>query len=287
MNVMRTQGWKTLRWFCFGACVAVPALTAQAPPVIAVDAGVPGVEVFATVEAAPGSASDAADWADTATFHIRDRNGEQQVGGGDLQGPWTDAAYRARLQKAVSWHPPYLIVVRYCTGNAWACNGSVVFRVRNGVAVRLGYLGGEFAQLDSDRRIRTGRFREVYDRFEAGLPGTTILSHAAAPGLIVSLKDTRLGLVVDRRATCSDSANALPSPGEPPPQASPDGDVEPYLSRLARRALILRYCDRSAELARTLQLARRTLSEKNFRALSAAMDQVAPFEAPFQSRMRE
>jgi hypothetical protein len=266
-------------------CTTTSALAAQPPPRIALDTPAAGIGISVTLERSPESRSEPPDWVDTAIFHVRDRNGEQQVDGGEWSGLWTDAAYMARVRKAVSWHPPYLLVERRCTGNAWACGHIAVFRVRNGVAHHLGDLGGASEQVADDAAIRKGRFSEIYDRFEHGIPGSlSHLSHASAPVLVVLLKDTGSGLVVDRRATCRDEINPLPALGDPPGDTPHDVNIEVYLSGLARIALIQRYCDRRADLKRTLAVADRTLSARDAAALRAAMAGVTPFEAPFASR---
>jgi hypothetical protein len=283
---MRTQGWKVIGVLYLVACAATSRCAQLAPVVF--DTVVPGIVITVTAERSGAAAVESADRVDSATFHIRDRHGEQQVDGGDLQGPWNDVAYRSRLHGAIRWDPPYLLIERHCAGNTWACNGMVVFRVRHGTAKRLGYLGGETALLNSDdSQISKGRFREIYDRFETGLPGAQhLFSHAVSPSIIVYLRDSASGLVVDRRGTCDASLRQLPVVKDPPPPGSYDLDIESYFAGVARMALAQRYCHRAAMLKRTFSMAQRNLSSQDYAALKAAMEQVMPFEAPFASRRR-
>lgn len=272
-----------LKYWALGLVGVAGFAAAAEPQYMTWPSDVPGVELDATFSLTQlkDASGRAIDWVDGLVLHIRDRRQAHSVSS-DLAGPWPDAGMKLRIQQSVRWRDPYLIVERYCAGNAWGSGGITVFRVQRGMAQRLGELGGEVG--DKTAGIN-GRFREVYDRFEGGIPGTKpSLSHAGSPGLIVFLRTNANGFAVDRDATCRKQANPLPALGEAPVETGYGADIEPYLSRIAVTALIQRYCNRKADFRRTLAVAERTLSAQNYKALKAAMDQVTPFEAPFESR---
>jgi len=186
------------------------------------------------------------------------------------------AALENALRKQLQWRSPYLFVHSSCDGgNAWNCDGEVVFKIANGNVLRLGDLIGIGV-------FKSGHFYDVYDKLENQVTG---LSHAASPSFVLVLDDVDAALKVNADLTWSNNATLWRERADKIAAAHPkrewlDADWEPYFSAVVSNAALARYCNKSEPLQQLLSAVNPVLDAEHRRLLSDALSKVVPLEAP-------
>lgn len=264
-------GWSVA--CALGALLASMDSSAQSldPQVIARPA--PGVEVWMVAARGETPANSPSNLVGSGTWQLRDSTGVQMIDAGEVMGLWPEDALLRRVRGMVIWEAPHLLLQRFCTGTAWTCRGTTVFRIRDGKAQRIGYLPGGDSPPIPARDSSGPRFEAVYGKLEHI---SSSLSHAGSPQLVLILQDDDGRLVLDRAATCSDRINPRPRPV----RGTAGGEL--YFSQLAKAALVDKYCDRAEPLAEIMMTAQRSLRPREYSDLVAGIARVQPFEVPLQ-----
>jgi hypothetical protein len=197
------------------------------------------------------------------TIEVQDRVQRQDIHAQFGMPSMADA--RARLKGLVRWDKPYLRVASPCDGTAWACGGTAVFKIADGLAIRLGDLGG--ANIDATK------FIDIYDKLEQQIDG---LSHAGSPGFSVILDDGGDKLDVNGEATW-DFNQPLWQSNEMRIRMGASTD-EQYFAAVADNAALAKYCNRSEQLHDLQRIAEATLMADQYGTLAKALAKVVPLE---------
>jgi len=220
----------------------------------------------------------------TATFTGLDEGGyAAQIG--VLNGPITqlvhsvlrtDSTANAQrlLRKQVLWRAPYLFVHSSCGGGrGLRCEGEAVFKVTDGVAMRLGDVIGTVSTIYAQ-----GHFIDVYDKLDTQLR----LTLQTTPSFAIVLDDVNGKLAVNAPATWSRNAAAWQANADLMANTRPSGgDMAPqYLTALLSNAALARYCNRSEELQALLSMEKLTLSADQMQLVTDTLAKVIPMELP-------
>jgi hypothetical protein len=186
----------------------------------------------------------------------------------------------AQLRRTTGWKDHYLFVREDGEGNRWKTMAEQVFELRNGQLISLGRM-----LATNDERLATswrhGWFYDVYDDLEED----GYLCHACSPRVWLRLREQDGRLVPDLDATWAESADeyaeddslarATRHPGA--------GDWAPVIDPRIDRAVMARYCGRTAELSRIVAEAQSLLPPKEFARFRRELAKVRPGALPYGS----
>lgn len=182
--------------------------------------------------------------------------------------------------KTFGWKENYLFVHQW--NGCGSCHKGVVdrvYKIINGHLVELGEIRSPEDAKSPGEEYNNGLFEDLYNKFE----GTDLTAHVHSPDMLLALRESEGKLLVDLRETwLKNETEYLETNGKLEAFSTPTGKEndrqESPLWMILGNGVVAKYCKKSKELNKTMQQAKRLLTNEDIKKIRSVLNEVIPGE---------